>query len=181
MKRRTWMMAAAWLAGVAAAWAQAGTVIAFRGIEGERGGIDAGMNRVLKAELASRGIEARFAGEDGEDEAGFYGSGRVEGTRVTKVRSSGGDSPTTERMAFARCHLSVGRFGADGEREALFDGAVLVPASGEPPDFETDVPKSLAERIADVVEAAGLVAPVLEEVEGQEADAEGHRGEEDEK
>lgn len=170
-KMAIWMLAA----GVAAAGARAdeGTAVREPGAEPvvlESTGIwrrgepepDRDMNRIFGAELAARGIEVHFISPFKSlahaDFAASYGAeGSVEDTRVTKVRSSGGDSPVTERVAYARCQLSVWRWDDEGRTVRLFAGDVIVPAEGDPPDFGTAVPKSLAEKVGDVVEADRLL------------------------
>ena len=136
---------------------------------------DGSMNRVLAEELAARGIEVHFVSSRGgfaqsDSDAVFYGNATLERTGVTRVRSSSGDSPVTETMSFARCHLGVWRYDEDGTSETLFRGDVTVPVSGEPPELVPTVPVALAERIAEVVENEGdrLQSKAIESGRGEE-------------
>ena len=189
MRQRAWLVLAAalaWLGCGLGAWAKEPVVLSFTEI-----GIapkmepDADMNRVFAEQLAARGIEVHlvspFRSSNLPDpDAVFSGNATVERTGVTRVRSSRNDSPSTETMSFARCHLLLCQDDEDENSKPLFDGAVIVPLTGEPPELVPAVPTALAERIADVVEAARLEEPVLVEgqrskVEGQELDADGNR------
>ena len=168
MRRRTWLVLAAALACLVwrpGAWAKEPTVLSLTEIGiAPRMEPDADMNRVFAEALAARGIEVHLvspfrSANLPDPDAVFSGNATVESTGVTRVRSSRDDSPSTETMSFARCRLLLCQDDEDGNSKPLFDGAVIVPLAGEPPERVPAVPRALAERIADVIEAAGLEEP----------------------
>lgn len=137
----------------------------------------ADMERVFAAELAARGIEVRpvppIISGGPDPRAPFYAEAAVERTGVTRVRSSGGDSPVTETVSFARCHLGVWRHDGEGHSAKLFKGDVTVPVAGEPPELVPAVPAALAERIAEVLEFAAGTPPQTGGPGGEEDGAPG--------
>ena len=159
-----------------AARAEEPVVLAFTGITmPAKMETDESMNRVLASELAARGIEVHFVSPrasfpQSDSGAVFFGDATLERTGVTRVRSSNGDSPVTETMSFARCHLGVWRYDGEGKSETLFRGDVTVPVTGEPPELVPAVPVALAERIAEVVgnESSRLQSKAIDCSRGEE-------------
>lgn len=166
MRRRAWLvLVAVWLGWGLAVWSGEPIVLSFTEI-----GIapkmepDADMNRVFAEQLAARGIEVHLVSpfrsvSRPDPDAVFSGNATVERTGITRVRSSREDSPSTETMSFARCHLLLCQDDEEGNSKPLFDGAVIVPLTGEPPDLVPAVPAALAERIAELLSPQENVLP----------------------